>query len=571
MPAGDPMAGSPGERLVARTSHRHEDQDSGSPRRHIRFSRAFESIARGADEATTAEQALAETQRESQVLAEYEYAQELARFRAGHQRRFADSIAALTSTAETTATAAAAGLVEGANARHTRDMDISRNYVASLQTNRQVQNMYIEKLKADAAAAEEGRTILEEALKGKLLAASETRLGSLLKKAESELTNVDIALITNMLEHAVRKNATYTEPAVKAVAGHFSSLLGIKNYLLLAELWKLPKESWIKSYRRDLRENVHIGIMDKQWDRAALSHGNNFFIYVHDETAVNARLAGLVDKNGAKIVGEAFPPDPTKHPDLKSLPDIPLKFDDLRDHVKNVLENDRLAVNVEVAGPSDRLSFFMFFFVLSFLFCLRDTREFAYIGLCCATDPHVPMRVVAAVPHAREGYKVAHTLQQWAFARFYALHHRDGSPRSDATRIRLVGVATDSCGVQLAAMIAQGTPTEKEAALGVFLIGLDSADHALMAKVGGGYGPNPFVGHADWEHLLRTFRRNLQNPRTVFTFGFDETGMPEENATASFTVLERLKSELGERGGFLHPILRFNRFMDQNGSASVEM
>ena len=108
------------------------------------------------------------------------------------------------------------------------------------------------------------------------------------------------------------------------------------------------------------------------------------------------------------------------------------------------------------------------------------------------------MRVVAAVPHAREGYTAAHTPIQWAGARFFATHFKDGSERPPDQRPKLVGVATDSCGVQLAALIAHGTPTKTEADQGVRWIGLDDTDYALVGKVGGGYGESPLPG--TWGH-----------------------------------------------------------------------
>ena len=182
------------------------------------------------------------------------------------------------------------------------------------------------------------------------------------------------------------------------------------------------------------------------------------------------------------------------------------------------------------------------------------------------------MRVVAAVPHANEGYTVVHTLKKWAWARFQASHHEDGSVRPADEQIPLVGAATDSCGVQLAAMVLHGTPTQKEADAGVRWVGLDDKDFALCGKVGGGYGRVPFVSHGDWEHMYRTDRRNLMNPRTLFAFAFGQHGEP--TAVASMAVIESLKAKL--RGdddgsgdaGYLSPVPRYNRFMEQSGDAA---
>ena len=77
----------------------------------------------------------------------------------------------------------------------------------------------------------------------------------------------------------------------------------------------------------------------------------------------------------------------------------------------------------------------------------------------------------------------------------------------------------------------------------------------------------PFIAHGDWEHLLLTHRRNLRNEPTTFAFGFAARNVPDPSV-ATWGVLEHLKRELGPRGGFLHPILKYNSFMDQNGDAA---
>ena len=131
-------------------------------------------------------------------------------------------------------------------------------------------------------------------------------------------------------------------------------------------------------------------------------------------------------------------------------------------------------------------------------------------------------------------------------------------------------MCTDACGVQRAAQVLHGTPTLKEKMQGVHWVGLDDEDYALFAKVGGGYGRVPFSAHADADHLKRTFRRNLQNERTTLTFGFFKDAVPA--SVASWSVLEDLQRKLRKgEGAFLHPILKYNRFMDQNSDAANKL
>ena len=136
------------------------------------------------------------------------------------------------------------------------------------------------------------------------------------------LSTLDRALLRSFLEHAVHKRAPYKDPAVRHMAIHFSSVMGLQNYLLLAELWKLPKETWMKQRRQELREVVHIGNMPRQWDRVATASVNakNHYIGVIDETRAISKLEGLVGDFGIKIVGDAWPPDPSRYPVRESLP-----------------------------------------------------------------------------------------------------------------------------------------------------------------------------------------------------------------------------------------------------------
>lgn len=208
----------------------------------------------------------------------------------------------------------------------------------------------ITELQAALEEAKQRGAQYADEVSGSLGAESQSHLRGLLDKAEDQLTECDRALLSSFLSHAYNKRAPYKDEIVKDVAIHFATMLGMREYLLLAELWRLPRESWIKAHRRDLRKAVHLGTMHRQWDALALDHNGHLFIYVHDETRAIARLDGIVGDFGAKIVGEGWSPDPRKHPSLSTLPDIPTSFVELRDFARTVVENDRLAVNVEVGG-----------------------------------------------------------------------------------------------------------------------------------------------------------------------------------------------------------------------------
>jgi len=225
-----------------------------------------------------------------------------------------------------------------------QDMEIDRQarYITDLE------EQLDEAQRRGARMAEE----LRDCQSTTLMDETRSELAGLLKKADGSLTSIDRALLRSFLVHAGQKNAPYKEQIVKDVALHFSNVLGMKEYLLLAEFWKLPKQTWVLGQRRELRRLVHLGTMHRQWDALSLSHKYNLFILVIDETRLIARLEGIIGEYGERIVGEAWPPDPLQHPDLRSLPDIPKNFEGLRAYVRERVEANQLAVNVEVSGQS---------------------------------------------------------------------------------------------------------------------------------------------------------------------------------------------------------------------------
>ena len=180
------------------------------------------------------------------------------------------------------------------------------------------------------------------------------------------------------------------------------------------------------------------------------------------------------------------------HPSEKTLfanNPIPVDFDELRSHVQNVYESDALAVNIDVGGFG------------------------------CASDPFRPLTVVKAAPHARKHYHAISIVEEWAIARFYVTHYEDGSVRPDDQHVNLFGASSDSCSVNLSALKYSGTPNLTELEAGYEYLGLDDRDYLYFAVY---YSKLPFAAHADWEHLYRTARRNLHNPRTQLVFGCEK-------------------------------------------------
>ena len=135
----------------------------------------------------------------------------------------------------------------------------------------------------------------------------------------------------------------------------------------------------------------------------------------------------------------------------------------------------------------------------------------------------------------------------------------------DPRHVRLFGCSSDSCSVNLAALKYSGTPKATELNAGYKYLGLADEDYCYFAVY---YSNIPFAAHADWEHLYRTARRGLHNPRTLLAFGCETVGGEVCYDVASWGVIEELRGLLGERGGYLDSVLKYNSFMDQSGDAA---
>ena len=393
---------------------------------------------------------------------------------------------------------------------------------------------------------------------GALAARSCPKLQKLLADAQASvnLTVKDEVFLEHFLKHIAVPNAPYCE-FVSAVASHYANVLGMQEYLTLASLLRMPKETWIKARRRIVKELIHVGTMFGQFDLLSMSHDGQLYVAGSDATRVTAMIeAEIVRRGGSHLSGECYSPNPLEHKQPEGLDPIPVSADELRSKVERLHEAEQVAVNVELTS------------------------------LNCATDPTRPTAVVSAYPAARSGYKAIHRVIEWATWRYWATHFRDHSARALIYVIYLVGAATDSCGAELAAGLYAGTPNEAELDAGYLLLGLDAPDYLYFAKkyfwflpfawcAKHSHQPTPIVlfepvlpffsrgRFGDWDHALRTGRRNLHNPIVNLAFG--------SACFATWGVIQQLKDLLGPRGNFLHSILKFNSFMEQSSDDSRKL
>ena len=305
----------------------------------------------------------------------------------------------------------------------------------------------------------------------------------------------------------------------------------MQEYLTLASILRLPKETWIKARRRIVRLLIHIGTMHGQFDLLAMSHDNEFYVAGADVTRVTGNVEAVVDPNGSNhLEGPCFPPNPLEHPTRDQMPSIPPTFSALQEFVDNQHEAENIAVNVNLTA------------------------------LNCPTDPSKPTTIISAYPAARSGYTAIHPVIEWVMWRYFATHFRDGTVRQAIHFIMLIGAATDSCGVELAAGLYAGSPNAAELDAAFPLLGLDCDDYLYFAKY---FWMLPFAWYGDWDHGLRTGRRGLHSPRTWFCFG--------EGSFATWGVIQQLKDCVGRKGGFLHRVLKYNPFMEQSSDDSRKL
>ena len=139
---------------------------------------------------------------------------------------------------------------------------------------------------------------------------------------DPNMTGVDISVLKHLLVHITHPGAKYSE-FISDFSLHFSNVLGMQEYLNLANILRLPKETWIKGQRKILRELVHIGWMFRQMDIWSASHDDELWTVISDATRITACASAVVippDTNF--LIGGSFPPNPIYHPRLKQLAKI---------------------------------------------------------------------------------------------------------------------------------------------------------------------------------------------------------------------------------------------------------
>jgi len=250
------------------------------------------------------------------------------------------------------------------------------------------------------------------------------------------MTGVDVGVLEHVLVHITHPGAEYSE-FISDFALHFANILGMQEYLNLANILRLPKETWIKGQRKILRELVHIGWMFRQMDIWSASHDDELWTAISDATRITACSSAVVippDTNF--LIGGSFPPNPIYHPRLKQLAKIKTGFSELKADIDSLVNAETLAVNVMLYGA------------------------------LCSTDPWREMTIINCYPCARSKNTLIHQVLEWAFCIYWSCHYEDDTPRPPGNRPRLVGAATDSCGVELGGGKYWMTPNAEEIAKG---------------------------------------------------------------------------------------------------------
>ena len=253
---------------------------------------------------------------------------------------------------------------------------------------------------------------------------------------DPNMTGVDISVLKHLLVHITHPGAKYSE-FISDFSLHFSNVLGMQEYLNLANILRLPKETWIKGQRKILRELVHIRWMFRQMDIWSASHDDELWTVISDATRITACASAVVippDTNF--LIGGSFPPNPIYHPRLKQLAKIKTGFSELKEDIDCLVEAGTLAVNVML------------------------------YGMLCATDPWRELTITNCYPCARSKNTLIHQVLEWSFCIYWSCHYEDDTPRPREYQPRLVGAATDSCGVELGGAKYWMTPNAEEISKG---------------------------------------------------------------------------------------------------------
>ena len=89
--------------------------------------------------------------------------------------------------------------------------------------------------------------------------------------------------------------AARTHPLIANIALHFSNVLGMQEYRLLAGIFKLPKRTYVKGLRANGRQNIYLSsCMHERLDIRALTQGNHVYSLASDETRVISKVSSLV-------------------------------------------------------------------------------------------------------------------------------------------------------------------------------------------------------------------------------------------------------------------------------------
>jgi hypothetical protein len=121
------------------------------------------------------------------------------------------------------------------------------------------------------------------------------------------------AFLLNLL-HRLEKPKKPVCELVKQVATHYACVLGMQEYLMLADVLELPKESFVKQQRRAGRRLCWYGRAPRVFDQASLAGTGDWYVVCADATRL-IRWVGLYLslQTGPFFTGLCYPPDPREH------------------------------------------------------------------------------------------------------------------------------------------------------------------------------------------------------------------------------------------------------------------
>ena len=368
----------------------------------------------------------------------------------------------------------------------------------------------------------------------------------LLEKEGTPMSRLQEELVRNLL---LKKLPATSSLATPELIAELSIYLGIKlerqNYILVSKLLEMPTHRHSRVFRAPKRIKYLPGDNAIAMELAPGRFGDEWLTSMGDGT----RISRKIERIDEWLVGEGLHPDVCKRDKEPGFP-VPQLAEDLLTYVYDVRATNRVAPEMY-------------------------TEMYR-----CTTGEEVPTLVYHLWPESGAGFSGFLHTKLWL--KFVGAAH--------TANLNLVAFNTDSCSTGISAARIWHTPSDEWVGLGVSYVGLDVSDYQYYdpyvrprrpscelppgdgRAISGTEPPPPIGWLGDIAHLVRTFRRNLDNLGVSWIFQTTVNNKAEDDVFASFDHLRDLAQQgcLSRHFG-LADVVTINRWRDQKSDAAYRL